>query len=57
MLIGKAGPEGESVGIWDAFCSMFNDFLPVGLCWVPGHVGIHGNVVADSMAKQSVKGV
>ena len=57
MLIEKAGPDSESAGIWDAFCPMFNGFLSVSLCWVPGHVGIHGNEVADGMAKQSVKGV
>ena len=55
MLIEKAGLDGESVGIWDAFCPMFNGFLSVSLCWVPGHVGIHGNEVAKGMAKQSVK--
>lgn len=37
--------------MWDMMTDIFNEWDKVKIVWVPGHIGIEGNKLADGVAK------
>jgi len=55
-LLDSMLPEGTSAGLWDMMVPVINQFSKVWFEWVPAHVGITGNHLADHTAKKAVGG-
>lgn len=52
ILIKDMECEGEKVAIWDKLTDVINKWEEVKFTWIPGHVDIEGNKIADRVAKR-----
>lgn len=52
-----SGGEMDAVSQEIRYCiyQLWCQGIPVDLCWIPSHVGIHGNEMVDSLAKEALK--
>lgn len=55
IMIKEMECEGESASLWDVMTDILNEWEQVKIAWVPGHVGIEGNKIADEIAKETRK--
>ena len=52
ILIKDMECEGERAAIWVKLTDVLNEWEEVKFTWIPGHVGIEGNKIADMVAKR-----
>ena len=51
IMMKEMKQEGETASLWDVMTDIFNEWEEIKVTWVPGHVGIEGNQIADKVAK------